>query len=66
MEILLEEDSNPDDLTKRHVENKTLLDQALKSGHILLDELQNGESAIRNNFIKLLAYLLLTILCRSQ
>ncbi|KAI9557614.1 dystrophin [Daphnia sinensis] len=44
MEILLEEDSNPDDLTKRHVENKTLLDEALKSGHILLDELQNEAS----------------------
>uniref|UniRef100_A0A0N8BMF8 Dystrophin major muscle n=2 Tax=Daphnia magna TaxID=35525 RepID=A0A0N8BMF8_9CRUS len=44
MEILLEEDSNPDDLTKRHVENKTLLDQALKSGHILLDDLQNEAS----------------------
>ncbi|EFX89386.1 dystrophin [Daphnia pulex] len=44
MEVLLEEDSNSEDLEKRHVENKPLLDHVLKSGHVLLDELQNEAS----------------------
>ncbi len=44
MEGLLEGDSNSEDLEKRHVENKPLLDHVLKSGHVLLDELQNGMS----------------------
>lgn len=44
MEVLLEGDSNSEDLEKRHVENKPLLDHVLKSGHVLLDELQNGMS----------------------
>jgi hypothetical protein len=42
MEMLLEGDSKSQDLEKRHVENKPLLDHVLKSGHVLLDELQNG------------------------
>ncbi|XP_046644687.1 utrophin-like isoform X8 [Daphnia pulicaria] len=44
MEVLLEGDSNSEDLEKRHVENKPLLDHVLKSGHVLLDELQNEAS----------------------
>jgi hypothetical protein len=51
MEVLLEGDSNSQDLEKRHVENKPLLDHVLKSGHVLLDELQNGMSINPNRHV---------------
>lgn len=44
MELQLDGDSNMEDLERRHIDHKPLLDQVLKSGHVLVDELENGTS----------------------
>lgn len=43
MELLIDSDSKAEDLVQRHSVHKFLLDQVLKSGHVLVDELQNGK-----------------------
>lgn len=44
IELQLDGDANVDDLECRHIDHKPLLDQVLKSGHVLVDDLENGVS----------------------